>query len=455
MELTFPDQIAIDNASSMLIDDVGETARRVNEHRPLPSEVLSRIQHELLGERVFSSNAIEGNTLDLRETVRILKTGQIDAAREREGLEVRNLGEAIQAVSAAVRGEVSCYTPAKFLELHAKVLRDIDDTWAGRYREHRVMITGAARQPPSHDLVPALIELVMERLRRDDGVQTSGIVHAAWAHWAIARIHPFHDGNGRMARLWQDLVLFRANLTCAIIRPEDRREYLDALGSADEGEFNPLVQLVAYRVAATFDRYLRELRRDRELDVWAKEVAGEADDRISQKRQLGYLRWARRMEQLRSEFELCAGKISERSQEIGVQVRKYDLIDQQRWENIRLGIGAERTWFFSVEVRRGASNLRYYFFFGKHYWSELDDDHDRSEQRVCLLISESESGEEAQRLDQLDNTPISLREIFVVDDNLVRKRRDEAAGHDVYDREVSALRIAQDFLRDVILRRLR
>ncbi len=74
------------------------------------------------------------------------------------------------------------------------------------------------------------------------------VLLGAWAHWTIARIHPFFDGNGRMARLWQDVVLFRNRLTCAILRVEDRREYLSALEEADEGRFNPLTQLVAQRV---------------------------------------------------------------------------------------------------------------------------------------------------------------------------------------------------------------
>lgn len=455
MELFLPDRIALNGTSLQLIEGVEETARLVNEHRPLPAAVTARIQNELLGERVFSSNAIEGNTLDLRETVIILKTGHLDSGRRKEATEARNLGEAIGAVSRAVSGDAGCHTPERFLEMHGTVMRDLDDTWGGRFRERRVMVTGATHQPPDHRVVPGLVAHMMDLLRRLDGDPACAVKVAAWAHWAIARIHPFVDGNGRVARLWQDLVLFRANLTCAIIRPEDRCNYLDALGSADEGDFDPLVQLIAQRVAATLDRYVAKIAESEELDDWAKEIAGEVDDRMAERRELSYQRWTRRMEQLRAEFELCAGKINASTDNVAIQVRRFDALDRARWENIRAGIGAQRTWFFTIDFRRGAAHLRYYFLFGRHFWSDLDNDLERAEQRVCLLISESDEESDAVRVDQMDVSPISLLEVFVVEDRFVRRRRDVATGADVYDRDVTAMQIAKDFLRDVMLLRLR
>jgi Fic family protein len=96
----------------------------------------------------------------------------------------------------------------------------------------------------------------LERLRTPAG--TPGLLEACWVHWAIARIHPFKDGNGRLARLWQDLMLFQANLTCAIMRPEERGRYFDALIAADTGDFNALLQLTAEGVHTTFGRYLTQ-----------------------------------------------------------------------------------------------------------------------------------------------------------------------------------------------------
>ena len=451
MELFLPDQIPLNGPSLGLIEDVEETARRVNEDRPLTSDVVDRILNDLLGDRVFSSNAIEGNTLTLGETLHVLQTGHIDVGRKREATEACNLGQAITEIAKLVAGEESCYSPDVFLSIHRVLLHDINDDWAGRYRGPGVMIQGAKYQPPDEKLVPMFIERVMPQLRRIE--PTKVLLGATWAHWAIARIHPFHDGNGRMARLWQDLVLFRGRLTCAIIRPQDRREYLDALATADEGDFNPLVQLVAQRVAATFDKYLAELMKDREYDEWARSLVGEADARVQEERRIAYMRWSRKMQQLRSEFELGAAKINQASREMRVQVRNYELIDQQRWENIRAGVPTQQTWFFAIEVGRFDRRIRYIFFFGKHYWSELDNEQERSEHRACLLISEQQqSGVDAPRLDELRESPIGLREVFVVDNTFVRKRGDVGINEDVYDRKIRAAQIAKDFIQDVVLK---
>jgi len=83
MELWLPEQVAVDEVSRGLIADVKVTARSVNDYRPLPGDVVKRIEDDLLGERVYSSNAIEGNTLDLRETVMILKKGILGAKKKR------------------------------------------------------------------------------------------------------------------------------------------------------------------------------------------------------------------------------------------------------------------------------------------------------------------------------------------------------------------------------------
>jgi hypothetical protein len=61
--------------------DVDETAHKMDELRPPSKNVIDLVQREILGERVYSSNAIEGNTYSLGETIETLKTGYIARAR--------------------------------------------------------------------------------------------------------------------------------------------------------------------------------------------------------------------------------------------------------------------------------------------------------------------------------------------------------------------------------------
>jgi len=456
MELFLPDQIVLNETSNALISDVEEAARRVNKSRPLPAVVVKRIEDGLRGERVYGSNAIEGNTLDLRETETVLKTGRLIENRMREAIEARNLGKADARISQLRPEGTQVHSVDRLLEVHKLILCETqDDYWGGRFRESGVTIAGAKYQPPDYSMVQALVERVMDRLKSIKDLP--GLLRACWVHWALARIHPFKDGNGRIARLWQDLVLLQENLTCAIIRPEQRREYLDALSVADEGDFNGLLQFTAQQVLRTFDKYLAAIEADRELSKSATEIAGEVDARSAEKRKLAFQRWVRKMEQLCSEFEVFAGRINNESKSIGLQIRKGDMIDQTQWENLRRGTSAGNTRFFTLwcDPRERRRNLGYRFFFAKHYVvSKLDDAVIRSENRVCLLISEDDGKGEAVRLDKIVSCPISVREIFVVRDEFVVRRHDGTTREMRYERGIAPMQIAQNFIEEVLLRRL-
>ena len=239
MDIPSPQDVSIDQVTQELILDVTELARQVNDGRPIPAEVIEGIQKELLGVRVYNSNAIEGNTLTLRETKSVLETGMIiDVGRKREATEAINLGKAIAEVQELVTDRNSWSDAAQFVAVHRTLLTGVMDHAAGMIRSERVMITGAKCQPPHPSELDALLEQLFGQLRTATDIEPVRL--ATWVHWGIARIHPFKDGNGRMARLWQDLILFGHRLTASVIRQQDRNEYYLALSSADEGDFNPL-----------------------------------------------------------------------------------------------------------------------------------------------------------------------------------------------------------------------
>jgi Fic family protein len=77
-------------------------------------------------------------------------------------------------------------------------------------------------------------------------------VQAAWLHHRFTQIHPFQDGNGRVARALASLVLVQAGLFPLVVTRDERIEYLDALESADSGNLKPLVALIARLQRAQF-----------------------------------------------------------------------------------------------------------------------------------------------------------------------------------------------------------
>ena len=452
MDLFNVTDVTCDAVTSEMIRDVHETARKVNELRPLPQDLIESVHRDFVGERVYSSNAIEGNTYTLGETIEILKTGYIDLGRKREATEVINLGKAIEFVQSRLIGDSDPYSEHHLLNLHKILLSGIDDSIAGRYRDRRVMILGAKHQPPSERDVERLMSSFFAQLQKQTEVEP--IVLASWAHWSIARVHPFVDGNGRVSRLWQDLILFRRRLTCAIIPPDSKREYIESLAVADEGDFNLLMQLTCRRVAATFDRYLAAQQKVDSVSQWAQELVGEATVRASEKRRLEYLRWRREMEALRYEFERCAATITHMSPDTQIQFKTFEILDQATWENIRSGIGTGKTWFFQIIFRRDRRAWSYTFFFGNHFPSDLDTVQDKSEPRVCLLIGEQIDRGESIRLDLAQGCPLTLKEVFVANKTFVRRRFAPDQASDTLDHDVDSATIAQDFIREVMLHRM-
>lgn len=97
---------------------------------------------------------------------------------------------------------------------------------------------------------PEFTKEEMERLislyRDAEGTYTSE-VKAAWLHHRFTQIHPFQDGNGRVARALASLVFLKDGLFPLVIRESDRQEYIGALEKADTGELFPLVSLFARR----------------------------------------------------------------------------------------------------------------------------------------------------------------------------------------------------------------
>lgn len=72
-------------------------------------------------------------------------------------------------------------------------------------------------------------------------------VKSAWLHHRFTQIHPFQDGNGRVARALASLVFLREGLFPLVIRESDRKEYICALETADAGNLGPTITLFARR----------------------------------------------------------------------------------------------------------------------------------------------------------------------------------------------------------------
>jgi Fic family protein len=232
---------------------------RLDSYRPLSSAVADRLQESLRLLLTYHSNAIEGNTLTLRETQIVLETGiTIGGHPLREHLEATNHAHAYEYLITLADGEARI-TGETILDLHRLVMSGIDDT-AGHFRTGPVYIRGARMTPPPASHVERLIEAWLSWLE-DPGRDYAPIVRAAIAHHDFEAIHTFFDGNGRTGRLLMNLMLMQEGYPPALLLRDWRGNYLRALDSAGAGSFNPLANLTGRAVEGGLDLYLQACER--------------------------------------------------------------------------------------------------------------------------------------------------------------------------------------------------
>lgn len=131
-----------------LLDRIDFGKNIIDSHRPFPDVVLSRLRHNLIIEWTYNSNAIEGNTLTLKETLLVLEDGlTIGKKSLKEHLEAINHKKAIIFVEelASASHEI---TERNIKEIHSLILKEIDNDYAGRYRDIQVRISGSSHTPP-------------------------------------------------------------------------------------------------------------------------------------------------------------------------------------------------------------------------------------------------------------------------------------------------------------------
>jgi Fic family protein len=225
------------------------------ERRPLPRAALERLRSEFAVEWTYNSNAIEGNTISLRETRMVIEHGlTVSGKTLAEHFEINNHQKAIAFVESLAQTK-SPITEKEILEIHRLVLDNIEQEFAGRYRTGRVRILGANFVPPNHLKVPELIDELLTETR-DSAAQLNSVDLAARFHHRFVWIHPFYDGNGRTARLLMNLFLMSEGFPPAIILVNDRRKYYRSLDAANDGNFQPFELMIAQAVERSLDIYL-------------------------------------------------------------------------------------------------------------------------------------------------------------------------------------------------------
>ncbi|MEI3535570.1 MAG: Fic family protein [Bacilli bacterium] len=240
--------------SILLIID--KKKKELDTKRPLTEGEVIRLNEEFIVEYTYNSNAIEGNTLTLRETDLVLRGLTIDKKPLKDHMEAVGHKEAFDYVRELVKNNIPL-SENIIKKIHFLVLADKKDD-RGVYRRVPVRIMGAAHEP----VQPYLIQPKMEQLLIDFKNSNEHIVtKLARFHIEFEAIHPFIDGNGRTGRLLVNLELMKAGYPPIDIKYMDRLAYYNAFDEYHvKHNLSVMEKLFAKYINERFDKYLKILQ---------------------------------------------------------------------------------------------------------------------------------------------------------------------------------------------------
>lgn len=238
-----------------LLDMIDRKKRELDGKRPLTEGEVARLVEEFIVEYTYNSNAIEGNTLTLRETDMVLRGLTIDQKPLKDHLEAVGHKEAFDYVRELVRDRVPM-SENVIKQIHYLVLLDKRED-RGVYRRVPVRIMGAQHEP----VQPYLIQPKMEQLMLNYSESTEYIIpKLARFHIEFEGIHPFIDGNGRTGRLLVNLELMKAGFPPIDVKFTDRMAYYNAFDEYYvKHNVSAMEKLFAGYVNERLDFYLRML----------------------------------------------------------------------------------------------------------------------------------------------------------------------------------------------------
>lgn len=283
------------------IEQIDKLNIEIEQLRPISPEQEQRIMQKFRLDWNYHSNAIEGNSLTFGETRAFLLYGLTAKGKPfKDYLDIKGHNVGIDYVLDLVKGSREL-TEADIRALHKEILVESYTVKAitpdgketekhihlGKYKtlpNHVRTITGEIHYYTMPEETPIKMRELLEWYRDNrDAMSIHPVIFASIFHHRFVAIHPFDDGNGRLARLLMNLILMSYGYPPVVIKQEDRNVYYLALNQADGGEISPLIEYISEALLHALYLYLRGARGesleepddiDKELELLRRELEG-------------------------------------------------------------------------------------------------------------------------------------------------------------------------------------
>ena len=250
--MSYTPPFALTSKSVNLIAEISAKIERYAIRMEQPDALMLRKANRI--KTIHSSLAIEGNALTENEVADILDGKQVVAPIKQ-----------IQEVKNAIRTyelypNLNPFDIKDLLKAHSVMMEALIDN-PGNFRKSGVGVfgdTGLVHLAPPAERVPYLMSDLFEWLKKSDDHL---LVRSSVFHYELEFIHPFMDGNDRMGRLWQSLILGRLHPLFEHLPIENmvyanQQRYYDAItASSMQGQSGPFIEFMLGEILATLNRY--------------------------------------------------------------------------------------------------------------------------------------------------------------------------------------------------------
>ena len=244
---------------------------------PEPRRWLGTLRRMAFARAVQASNSIEGYDASLDDVVAAVDDEPTLSADEETRLALAGYRDAMTYVLQVAQDPAARVDEGLLKSLHFMILKHRLDKAPGRWRPCEIFVVRESTgervyEGPDTDFVPDLVAATIEEL---EASQAPVLVRAAMAHLNLVMVHPFRDGNGRMARALQTLVLAREQIMAPVFSSieeylgRNTDAYYDVLGEVGQGRWNPQNDArpwVRFCLTAHYHQARTQLRRIQETE---------------------------------------------------------------------------------------------------------------------------------------------------------------------------------------------
>ena len=242
-----------------------EASEEVIRHSPLLPLWEKQFKEDAIIRSAYHGTHIEGNPLH-KEDAKDILLGKDVIGRPRDIQEIINYRKVIEYIDEEAKKKIDRITELLLKKLHRIIgYKTLPIEQAGEYRAKQVVVrnseTGEVTfRPPPPLEIPYLIREFLYWLNRDDKDQLHPVLKAGIAHHELVRIHPFIDGNGRVARVLATLILFlggydiRRFFSLEEYYDKDAVSYYQNLQKASSGDLSSWLEYFTFGASIEFEK---------------------------------------------------------------------------------------------------------------------------------------------------------------------------------------------------------